>query len=84
MQLFQIAPIMCFPFKELTFLSSILSLHCRHNLTLVSNICKAGLRSLFCTPNRLNELPEGHLEFPFILISKLTVALSAGQSCCIL
>ena len=45
-QLFQIAPIIYFPFNlKLTFSSSILSLTCRRNLPSVGNVSEAGLRS---------------------------------------
>ena len=51
-----------------------LSLHCRHNLTLVSNLeLQAVPTSLFCAPNRLNEVLEMHFEFSFILIGKSTM-----------
>ena len=56
------------------------SLHHRHNLTLVSNVCEAALISWFWASNRLNKLPEVHFEFPFILIDKSTVASLTGQS----
>ena len=36
---------------------------------LISTVCKAAQRSLFWTPNWLNELPEVRFEFPFNLIS---------------
>ena len=51
------------------------SLLCRFNLTLVSNtnIHVLGL-------NGLNELPGALFEFHFILIGKMTVAFSTGQS----
>ena len=48
-------------------------LHCRHCLTLVSNICKAAPISLFLAPNRVNESP-------FNMISKLIMAFLTGQS----
>ena len=44
------------------------SLHHRHNLTSVNNVCKAGRRSLFWAPNAFSELSEMHFQFPFILI----------------
>ena len=44
------------------------------NLTLVSKVCKAVPKSLFCAPNGLNELPEGCFEFLFTLIGKSTMA----------
>ena len=47
----------------------------RHNLNPVSNVYEAVVISLFWAYNRLNELPEIHLEFPLNLIGKLT-----GQS----
>ena len=31
-------------------------------------------------PNRLNELPEVHFEFPFILMGKQTMTFLTGQS----
>ena len=37
-------------------------------------------RSLFSAPNGPNELTEVHLELPFILIGKWTVAFLTGQS----
>ena len=49
------------------------SLSRRRNLTPVSNVCKAALKSLFWAPNRLNELTEVCLEFPFNLIGKSTM-----------
>lgn len=49
------------------------SLHCRHCLTLVNNICKVAWISFFLAPNRLNE-------FPFNVISKLIMAFLTGQS----
>ena len=62
-----------------------LSLHCRHNLTLVSNLeLQAVPTSLFCAPNRLNEVLEMHFEFSFILIGKSTMVFLTGQSWCIL
>ena len=48
------------------------------NLTLVSEVCEAVPRSLFCAPNGLNELPEGCFEFLFTLIGKSTMAFSFG------
>ena len=50
------------------------SLSRRRNLTPVSNVCKAALKSLFWAPNGLNELTEVCLEFPFNLIGKSTMA----------
>ena len=62
-----------------------LSLHCRHNLTLVSNLeLQAVPTSLFCAPNRLNEVLEMHFEFSFILIGKSTMVFLTGQSWCTL
>ena len=48
-------------------------LHCRRNLTMVSNIREAVPRSLFWAPNRLNESREVRFEFPFILIGQSIV-----------
>ena len=42
----------------------------RRNLIPVSNVCKSAPRSLFWSPNGLNELPEMRFEFPFNLIGK--------------
>ena len=56
------------------------SLHCRSNLTPISNICEAVPKSLFRAPNRLNELPQMSFEFPFILIGKSTMAFLIRQS----
>ena len=50
----------------------------RRTQTSVSNVCEAVPRSLFWAPNGLNELPEVSLEFPFILIGKLTIAFLTG------
>ena len=36
------------------------------------------LISLFCAPNRLNELPHVHFEYPFNLIGKSTMAFLTG------
>ena len=47
----------------------------RRNLTWVSNVCEAALRSLFCALNILNELPQGRFEFPFI--AELALACGA-------
>ena len=44
------------------------SLRADDNLTLISTVCEAAQRSLFWTPNGLNELPEVRFEFPFNLI----------------
>ena len=60
------------------FLNS--SLYRIGNLTSVSIVCKAALKSLFCAPNGLNELPEVCFEFPFILIGKWTKTFLTGQS----
>ena len=35
---------------------------------------------MFSAPNELNELPEYHFEFPFILIGISIMAFSTGQS----
>ena len=45
-----------------------LSLRADDNQTLISTVCEAAQRSLFWTPNGLNELPEVRFEFPFNLI----------------
>ena len=45
-----------------------ISLRADDNLTLISTVCEAAQRSLFWTPNGLNELPEVRFEFPFNLI----------------
>ena len=48
----------------------------RLNQTLVSNVCKAALKSLFWAPkgiNELTELTEVCLENPFNLIGKSTM-----------
>ena len=50
------------------------SLSRRRNLPWVSNVCEAALTSLFLAPNEVNECPEGHFEFLFILIGKTTMA----------
>ena len=55
------------------------SLLCRFNLTSVSNT-----KIHVLGPNGLHELPEAHFEFPLVLIGKMTVAFSAGQSWCII
>ena len=44
------------------------SLRADNNLTLISTVCEAAQRTLFWTPNELNELPEVRFEFPFNLI----------------
>ena len=56
------------------------SLHRRRILTSASDICKAAPILLFWATNRLNELPEVGLEFPFILIGKSSMAFLTGQS----
>ena len=56
------------------------SLHRRCNLTSVSNFCKAVLKSLSWTPNRLNKLLKVRFKFPFILIGKWTMSFLTGQS----
>ena len=45
-----------------------ISLRADDNETLISTVCEAAQRSLFWTPNGLNELPEVRFEFPFNLI----------------
>ena len=45
-----------------------------HNLSSVSNICKAPAITLFWAHNGLKQLPEMHFEFPFNLIGKLAMA----------
>ena len=52
----------------------------RLNGTLVSNVCKAALISLFWAPNGLKELLEMHLEFLHNLTGKLTMSFLTGQS----
>ena len=52
----------------------------RRNLTPVSNVCKAAVRSLLLTPTGFNELPEVCFEFPFNIIGKLAMASLTGQS----
>ena len=49
---------------------------------LVTSATKADI--LVESPNGLNELPERHFEFPFILIGKSTMAILTSQSWCIL
>ena len=61
-------------------LLSVHSLRRRRDLTLVINVCEAATRSLFWTPNGLNELQEERFEFPFILIGKSTMTFLTGQS----
>ena len=46
------------------------SLHCRCNVTLVSSVCKAVLRSLFWVPRGLNELLKMNFKFHFNMIGK--------------
>ena len=43
-------------------------------------MCEAVPRSLFWGPNGYYEIPEKRLEFPFILIGKLTMAFLTDQS----
>ena len=64
--------------------SALASLHCRGNLTPVSNVCKAIAKSLFSALNGLNNLPEMHFKFPFNLINKLTMVLLTNQQWCVL
>ena len=59
------------------------SLHHRCNLTLVNNMCEAVLISLLWALNRLIKSPEVCFKFPFVLIGKLIMASSTGQSWCI-
>ena len=47
---------------------------------MVNNICEAVPVSLLWALNRLIKLPEVCFKFPFILIGKLTMASSTGQS----
>ena len=61
-------------------LRSVHSLGRRCDSTLVINVCEAATRSVFCTPNRLNESQEKRFEFPFILIGKSTMTFLTGQS----
>ena len=56
------------------------SLNRRRNLTPVSNICEAAVRSLFWTPTGFNELLEVCFEFPFNMIGELAMASLTGQS----
>ena len=44
-----------------------------------SNVCKAAPISLFWGPDKLNELPEVHFKFPFILVDNLTIVFLTGQ-----
>ena len=64
--------------------SALASLHCRCNLTPVSNVCKAVVISLFSALNGLNKLLEMLFKFPFNLINKLTMVLLTSQQWCIL
>ena len=52
----------------------------RRNLTPVSNVCQAALKSMHRAPNGLKELPGVRFEFPFNLTGKLTMAFLTGQS----
>ena len=52
----------------------------RRNLTPVSNVCQAALKSMHRAANGLKELPEVRFEFPFNLTGKLTMAFLTGQS----
>ena len=52
----------------------------RRDLASVSNVCEVATRSVFCEPNRLNDLQEVRFEFPFNLIGKSTMAFLSGQS----
>ena len=56
------------PLPPKILLSLVPSLRADDNLTLISTVCEAAQRSLFWTPNGLNELPEVRFEFPFNLI----------------
>ena len=62
----------CYPNDILTSDLPVTSLHHRCNLTLVSNVCEAALRSLFCAP-------KTDSEFPFNLIGKSTKPFLKGQ-----
>lgn len=44
-----------------------------------NNACEAMSISLFWAPSGLNELPEVHFKFPFILIGHSTMAFLTGQ-----
>ena len=48
--------------------STLRSLRRRRNLSPVSNVCEAAKRSLFWTPNGLNEQADVRFQFPFNLI----------------
>ena len=52
----------------------------QRNLTPVSNVCEAAVRSLFWTPTGFNELPEVWFELPFNMIGELALASLTGQS----
>ena len=57
------------------------SLRRRPNLTPVSNVRETAPRSLFWAPNvGLNKLPQVRVDFLYILIRKLTIVFSIGQS----
>ena len=49
------------------------SLRRRCNLTLISNVCQAAVKSLFWAPNGLNELPKMCFKFLFNLIGQWTM-----------
>ena len=53
---------------------------CKPYITLVCNIRKKALISLFWNPNGLNEWPEMCFEFPFKLIDKSTMTFLTVQS----
>ena len=56
------------------------SLKRRRNLTPVSNVCKAAVRSFFWTPTGFKELPKVCFELPFNMIGELAMASLTGQS----
>ena len=56
------------------------SLKRRRNLTPVSNVCKAAVRSFFWNPTGFNELPKVCFELPFNMIGELALASLTGQS----
>ena len=58
----------------------LLSLRRRCNLTPVSNVCEAALKSMHRDPTDSTNLPEVRFQFPFNLIRKLTMAFLTGQS----
>ena len=60
------------------------SLRCRHNLTLVSNICETVPISLLWVPCGLNKLLEACFELPFNVTGKMTMTFLTGQSWCML